>query len=208
MIYSLPKDLKTAQIQSVDSIITALSETNSKRLSINFLFEGLKINPLSINIAKLLSYKYPNILILVSDQGNASLLKRDYPDFSKSIYTYSEYIKNNKQIGLFDLSVALSPLAFDYEEYQQLCKLIEHPIIMINGSLEDTAIGIGSLGRERRRNFIQSWNKVYWLQPLTNGALMKNYPNDWQLYSLSKEGYSILETFTNKPDQETITSLL
>ena len=208
MKYELPKDLLTAEVDMYKSVKKSLAETNFKRISINMLFEGLKVNAIAVNLAHRLMMEYSSISILVSDQGNCALIKRDYPQFVNNVFTFKEYIEINNQSSKDDISISVSPMAFDYEEFNELCDLIQSPIIMINGNLEDTAIGIGSIGRDRRRNFIQSWNKTYWLQPLSNGAMMMNYPNEWQLYSLTEKGYSFTQSFKYKPDQETILSTL
>lgn len=75
---------------------------------------------------------------------------------------------------------------------------------MINGRLEDTAIGIGSIGRDRKRVFINSWHYIYYLEPMNNGAIMMSYPNEWTLFSLSSDGYRYLTQFPKKPTLDLI----
>ena len=58
---------------------------------------------------------------------------------------------------------------------------------MLNGRLEDAAVGIGSVARERRKGFVASWQQAYWLQPLEGGALMRCFPDDWRLYDLNTD---------------------
>jgi len=36
------------------------------------------------------------------------------------------------------------------------------------------------------------------------GALLKRYPNDWELFKLNNNGYSFVKSFINRPDDETI----
>ena len=33
------------------------------------------------------------------------------------------------------------------------------------------------------------WQEAFWLQPLNNGALMRQYPDDWNVYQNSELGY-------------------
>ena len=48
----------------------------------------------------------------------------------------------------------------DYEEFLNLSSKHNGYILMINGKLEDTAIGIGSIGRDRKKKFISSLNFI------------------------------------------------
>ena len=75
---------------------------------------------------------------------------------------------------------------------------------MLNGKLEDSAIGIGSVGRDRRRKFISSWNNIFWLEPLKSGALMRLYPYNWTLFKMNNSYYTYHKDYSNKPDPESI----
>ena len=68
---------------------------------------------------------------------------------------------------------------------------------MLNGRLEDAAVGIGSVARERRKGFVASWQQAYWLQPLEGGALMRCFPDDWRLYRQDPDGYRQLRCCLN-----------
>ena len=76
---------------------------------------------------------------------------------------------------------------------------------MLNGRLEDAAVGIGSVARERRKGFVASWQQAYWLQPLEGGALMRCFPDDWRLYRQDPDGYRQLEVLPERPDPDTCT---
>ena len=47
----------------------------------------------------------------------------------------------------------------------------------LNPKFEDANIGIGSVIRERRKNFVKTWKNIYFLQPLNKAALMHIYPS-------------------------------
>ena len=49
-----------------------------------------------------------------------------------------------------DLLLAVTPNHYDYDEFEGLCNKINQKVIMINGKLDDAAVGIGSVARERR----------------------------------------------------------
>ena len=36
------------------------------------------------------------------------------------------------------------------------------------------------------------------------GALLKRFPNDWELFKLNTNGYSFAKSFDKRPDDETI----
>ena len=36
------------------------------------------------------------------------------------------------------------------------------------------------------------------------GALLKRFPNDWELFKLNANGYSFAKSFDKRPDDETI----
>ena len=75
---------------------------------------------------------------------------------------------------------------------------------MINGKLEETAIGVGYVGRERRINFIRSWNNIFWIQPLQKGAIYKKYPGKWNIFRYQVDGYVHCKSYDSKPDADTI----
>ena len=75
-------------------------------------------------------------------------------------------------------------------------------MIMINGKLDDSAVGIGSVARERRKNFISKWQNIYWLEPITKGVLFHCYPEDWKLFRLDNDGYRFFKKFDKKPSSD------
>ena len=78
----------------------------------------------------------------------------------------------------------------------------------LNGRLEDAAVGIGSVARERRRGFVASWTACYWLQPLDAGALMRIHPDDWRVFRQDPDGYRLAGTLSSRPDSEDLAELL
>ena len=88
--------------------------------------------------------------------------------------------------------------------FEQVCSHTNSTVIMINGKLEDPIVGIGSVGREMRKRFAEKWEVLYFVQPLSMGALLKRFPNDWELFKLNTNGYSFAKSFDKRPDDETI----
>ena len=199
----LPSDLKEAEENLYDSIKCYLS-TNSEQsfLSINLKFEGLRINPVIYRLSnKLLASQLDNIL-LWADAGGAALAKRDNPGLSSKIFTFKEFLNLSNSIK--SILLVCSPQPYDIETFEEVCSHTNSTIIMINGKLEDPIVGIGSVGREMRRRFADKWETIYYIQPLSMGALLKKFPNNWELFKLMSNGYIFSKSFENRPDDETI----
>lgn len=102
----------------------------------------------------------------------------------------------------------MAPEPSDYLQFESLSNMHSGPIVMLNGRLESTTIGIGSVARERRRGFLSLWRKAYWLQPLEAGALMRIHPGEWCLFRADNDGYRQVATYEQRPDAETIDAAL
>ena len=203
MTNNLPADLEEAEINVYDSIQSYfLSNSDQSFLSVNLKFEGLRLNPIIFRLSnKLTKIKYENIL-LWADAGGAALAKRDNPELANKIYTFKEFINSSDLIN--SILLVCSPQPYDIEMFEQVCSHAKSTVIMLNGKLEDPIVGIGSVGREMRKRFAEKWQVVYFIQPLSLGALSKKFPNDWDLFKLESNGYSFVKSFEKRPDDETI----
>ncbi len=203
MTHKLPSDLKEAEDNLYESIKSYLSINSEKSfLSINLKFEGLRINPIILRLSKKLYEIQSNNLLLWADAGGAALAKRDYPESSNNILTFKEYL--NLSSSLNSVLLVSSPQPYDIEMFEQVCSKSNSTVIMINGKLEDPIVGIGSVGRDMRKRFADKWKTIYYIEPLSLGALLKKYPNNWELFKLESNGYSFCKSFDKKPDDETI----
>ena len=200
----LPADLFQAEILLTESLFISLENQNDKFYSINLLFDNLRLNPILSRLVDELYLKGINFYLIWSDEGATALAKRDIPNFSNNIYSYSSFLKDIDNLNQENILIAIKPEPYDFDQFKQVCDLYEGKIFMINGRLEDLAVGIGNLGRERRKEFISLWKTIFWLQPLTKGAIMKLNKQKWQLFRLDVEGYRFCDSFDIKPDDETI----
>ena len=203
MMNKLPSDLKEAESNVYESIQSYFLSTSEKSfLSINLKFEGLRINPIIFRLSnKLTEIQYDNIL-LWADAGGAALAKRDNPELSNKIFTFKEFI--NSTDFLNSVLLVCSPQPYDIEIFEKVCSHTNSTVIMINGKLEDPIVGIGSVGREMRKRFAEKWKVIYFVQPLSMGALLKRFPKNWELFKLNSNGYSFVKSFDKRPDDETI----
>ena len=199
----LPSDLNEAEQNLYDSVSNYLIKFSDKSfLSLSLRFEGLRINPIIFRLSKrLVEDKFENIL-LWADAGGAALAKRDNPELANKIFTFKEFLNSSNYLN--SLLIVSSPQPYDIDMFEQVCSHTNSSVIMVNGKLEDPIVGIGSVGREMRKRFSDKWKTIYYVQPLSMGALLKKYPLDWELFKLEKDGYSFVKSFDNRPDDETI----
>ena len=200
--YKLPKDLNESLKNMEEAIIPSLLDSN-RQFTIELNFEGLKFNKIGITIYKILS-RNNNVFITFADQGAVALAQRDYPDIKDKIFTFKSF-NESKNINIID-SVMLSMLAqpFDFDSFEPMCENYQGIHYSLNPKFEDLNIGIGSVIRERRKNFVQKWKNIYFLQPINKGALMHIYPNNWLLFKEENKKYIFKKEFESKPDNETV----
>ena len=204
MQQQLPENLQKAEEQLLLALNNASSSNISDRISINIKLEGLRILPVLLRLLRNIHKQNKPAILLWPDAGATALAKRDAPDLAQSIMSFSDLLRN-KQINLEkSLIFAASPQPYDYEEFELICTQSNNQIIMINGKLDDSAVGIGSVARERRKNFISKWLNIYWLEPITKGALFHCYPEDWKLFRLDNDGYRFFKNFDKKPSSDEI----
>ena len=207
--YVLPKDLNDALKNLEKSIILSLSNSRN-RFTINFNFEGLKFNKIGITIYKILANHFnnnkikKNVFITYSDPGAVALAQRDYPDIKEKILTFKSFNESNNIDQVESILISILPQPYDFDSFEPMCDNFKGVHYSLNPKFEDANIGIGSVIRERRKNFVQTWQNLYFLQPINNGALMHCYPNNWLLFKEINKRYLFKKEFEEKPDNETI----
>ncbi len=204
----LPSNLSEAESSIYKCVDEALNDNKISRMSVNLKFEGLKIMPLSLRLFSQLLKGSNQSLLVFPDIGATALARRDSPDFQNHIFSIKELLANEEKLSTTSTLVVVSPQHFDYIELEKLCEIFTSKVILINAKLEDTAVGIGSVGRERRKGFISSWEHIYWLEPLEKGALMKLYNFDWLLFKATPAGYVFHQSFRSKPEPQVIFEIL
>ena len=205
---SLPADLLMAEAQLQDAVVAALASGAARRWSANLRFENLRILPVALRLARALLAKDCPVLIVWPDAGAAALSRRDAVDLSPFTLDFNQLKQKESSVPDTRVLLAIGPQPSDYDEFEAVCGEHAGPVVMLNGRLEDAAVGIGSVARERRRGFVATWQQAYWLQPLEGGALLRSYPEPWQLFRLDSDGYRRLSSFETRPDPETIAAVL
>ena len=85
---------------------------------------------------------------------------------------------------------------------EALCGAHRGAVLLLNPNLEDAAVGIGSVARQRRKGFLSTWQTAYALLPDAESALRRAHPGEWELYRLDPDGYRLVRSFERRPDGE------
>ena len=200
--YRLPKDLNESLKNMEEAIILSLLDSN-KRFTIEFNFEGLKLNKIGITIYNILA-KNNNVFITFADEGAMALAQRDYPDIREKIFTFKSFNESNNIDNIDTAMISMLPRPYDFDSFEPMSDNYKGTHYSLNPKFEDANIGIGSVIRERRKNFVNTWNNIYFIQPLNNSALMHIAPDNWALFKEKEKKYYFVKDFETKPDNETI----
>lgn len=210
----LPADLRSAEAQALAALQAALASRSRGRWTVDWRFEGLRLLPVALRLSNALLAAGQPVRLLCPDAGAAALARRDAPELAERIADFRAHMRRVQQVAAGeasdgtagdpagDLVLALAPAQPDYEDFEQLCSSQTGPVVMLNGSLEDAAVGIGSVARERRRGFLAVWQPAYALQPLEGAALRFAFPGPWEVYRQDPDGFRLAASFEQKPDLE------
>lgn len=201
-MFVLPNDLNKAIEDMEKSVLHSLDSDNS-RLIIEFKFEGIKFNRISFKLFNLLA-KDNNVYLTYSDPGAVALAQRDFKEIKDKIFTFNSFKKSPHISESNSILISMLPQPYDFDSFEPMCENFLGKHISINPKFEDANIGIGTVIRERRKNFVKTWSNIYFIQPLNNGALMHISPNNWALFKEKENKYYFVKDFESKPDNETI----
>ena len=204
----LPADLLAAEEQMLQACLAAIGSGDGRLWSASLRFENLRLLPVAIRLARGLIAKGQQVVMVWPDAGAAALARRDADDLKERIQDFNQLKRSSGSAPDERLLLAINPTPADYEDFEALCASHAGPVLMLNGRLEDAAVGIGSVARERRKGFVALWRQAYWLQPLEGGALLRCFPDDWRLYRQDPDGYRQLEVLPERPDPDTTAALL
>lgn len=201
----LPPDLHTAEQQALQAVDSALRADPRGRYGLELRFEGLRLLPVVLRLTEALLQQWGDLVLLFPDAGAAALARRDAPQLEQRIADFRSHSRAlQADPGALKPSVllAVAPGQADYDDFERLCAEQPGAVVLINGALEDAAVGIGSVARERRRGFLAQWHAAYVLQPLEGAALQRCYPDDWELYRQDADGFRLAARFDHRPDGE------
>ncbi|MFM7651500.1 MAG: DUF1995 family protein [Vulcanococcus sp.] len=199
----LPADLRTAEVEALAAVQAALGAGQRGLWTVEFRFEGLRIMPVALRMLVALTPAHAGIRLLFPDAGATALAKRDAPDQSEQLSSLGDLMRLQQADGGSEgVLILVAPTPADYGEVEQVCAQHRGVVVMVNGRLEDAAVGIGTVARERRKGFLSGWQSAYALIPTGDGALRRAYPGDWELYRRDPDGYRSVASFEQRPDAE------
>ncbi len=202
-MFVLPNDLNKAIEDMENSVLNNL-DSDTSRLIVEFKFEGLKFNRISFNLFNLLENNNYTVYLTYSDPGAVALAQRDYKEIKEKIFTFKSFTNSPHISESNSILISMLPQPYDFDSFEPMCENFLGKHISINPKFEDANIGIGTVIRERRKNFVKTWTNIYFIQPLNNGALMHISPNNWALFKEKDNKYYFVKDFDSKPDNETI----
>ncbi|MEX0588642.1 MAG: DUF1995 family protein [Cyanobium sp.] len=199
----LPPDLRSAEAEALDSIQAALAGGAKGLWTVEFRFEGLRVLPVALRLQAALLPVLTGLRLLFPDAGATALAQRDGPEAAGSIASLRDQMRlQQADGGSKGVLLLVAPSPADYEDVEQVCALHRGAVILLNGNLEDAAVGIGSVARQRRKGFLAGWQSAYALIPTGEGALRRAFPGPWELYRQDPDGHRFVSQFDQKPDTE------
>jgi hypothetical protein len=202
----LPPDLLSAEAQALEAMRAALQATAqpgvSGRWSVELRFEGLRALPVVLRLMAALVADGLEPRLLCADMGATALARRDAPDLADRIASFGDQIRLQGDGQSEGILLLLGASQAEYEQVEQLCTAHRGPVLSFNPALEDAAVGIGSVARQRRRGFLSQWDAAYALIPQGESALRRAFPGPWELYRLDPDGYRLVTGFERRPDGE------
>jgi hypothetical protein len=220
----LPSDLRQAESQALLALHSALSSDGMGRWTVELRFEGLKVLPLALRLAERLAERPAPMKVLFADAGATALARRDGAALASIITSLGDHRRRQEASpgaeteageteagataagaeteGGAELLFLVAPSPSDYALVEAICGAHPGPVVLLNPTLEDGAVGIGSVARARRKGFLAQCQAAYALQPFANGALRRAHPGDWEVYRLDPDGFRLAACFPQKPSAE------
>lgn len=198
----LPADLRSAEAELLAALRSALAAEPRGRWTAELRFEGLRLLPVLLRLAEALSVDRPDLRLLFADMGATALAQRDAPQLAERVASYNDQLRSAAELAGDGLLLLVGASPAEYEQVERLCNGHAGPVVLLNATLEDAAVGIGSVARQRRRGFLTTLQNAYALIPAAESALRHAHPHDWELYRLDPDGYRLAGTFERRPDGE------
>jgi hypothetical protein len=213
----LPPDLRSAEAETLTAVRSALAAEPRGRWTVEWRFEGLRLLAPALRLAgDLLTEAGRGGRLLFADEGAAALARRESEILAPRIASYGDERRrqgeaggdgggegdNGGDGGGEGLLLLVAPSQTEYDLVEALCGAHRGAVVLLNPNLEDAAVGIGSVARQRRKGFLSTWQTAYALLPDAESALRRAHPGEWELYRLDPDGYRLVRSFERRPDGE------
>jgi hypothetical protein len=211
----LPPDLRSAEAETLTAVRSALAAEPHGRWTVEWRFEGLRLLAPALRLAgDLLTEAGRGGRLLFADEGAAALARRESEILAPRIASYGDERRRQGddsgvnsgegggEGGGEGLLLLVAPSQAEYDLVEALCGAHRGAVVLLNPNLEDAAVGIGSVARQRRKGFLSTWQTAYALLPDAESALRRAHPGEWELYRLDPDGYRLVRSFERRPDGE------
>jgi len=199
----LPPDLRSAEAETLTAVRSALAAEPRGRWTVEWRFEGLRLLAPALRLAgDLLTEAGQGGRLLFADEGAAALARRDSEILAPRIASFGDERRRQGEDGSEGLLVLVAPSQAEYDLVEALCGAHRGAVVLINPNLEDAAVGIGSVARQRRKGFLATWQAAYALLPDAESTVRRAHPGAWELYRLDPDGYRWVRSFERRPDGE------
>jgi hypothetical protein len=203
----LPNTLEEAIVQARESATAAVADGYT-RLQVELVFPELKIMPVAAQFLPAFEHLNEKLRVYFPDPGSAALARRDWGEKPYAIRGISDMkadILPNEELFLF-----IEPSSVEVEQVEKLCQdAQDRPVVLLNPRMEDIAIiGIGYAGRMLRERFLNMFESCYYLRSLEGAALLRAYPEPWQVWLEKEDGYELIAEEAQKPVGDTLDRIL
>lgn len=190
----LPKDLDEAIAQARESTQAALKDGKT-RIMVELVFPELKQMSIAWDFLPALTSIYGSGLkVFFPDTGAAALARRDWKlaEFKITDLGNGKTPLEPKVQPEDEAFLLIEPSSVEVLIVEELCQLAgDRPCILFNPKLEDVSIvGIGYAARQLRDRFISTLEPYYYLRPMDDFALLRAYPDQWQVWQLIADATS------------------
>lgn len=204
----LPNSLDEAIVQAREATKAALNDGYT-RLQVELVFPELKVMPLAQQFYPVFQEMELTFKVYFPDAGAAALARRDWgnPEFTvRGMAELKGRMEPDDQAYLF-----IEPSAVEVGEVEKMCNQAgDRSVVLFTPKLEDVAIvGIGYTARKIRERFIKTLESCYYLRPLDGAALLRCYPEPWQIWrETESDSYELLAELPQRPVGEELENLL
>jgi hypothetical protein len=206
---NLPDTLEEATSQAIAATFSAI-ENGNRRLIVDIKFPELDALPVGYEFALKFCEVYgDDWQALFSDAGSAALAKRNWglEISTRGVNEGRAAVKPEDRAFLL-----VSPSSIEVDQIEKLVELAgDRPFVMLNPRLENSEVGLGLSARRLRDRFLSTFELCYYIQPLAQGALWRDYPQNWQVWQQAEVApefeMSLLQEFSQKPTSEELDRL-
>ncbi len=208
-----PTSLEETIEQAKGATQTAL-DAGVKLLQIEFVIPeiALQAQSLASRFIPLLESYGSGLKVLFPDTGAAALARRDWGETAFKVTDLgSRNTPIDYRVGEDDTAfLVVCPSSVEVGLVERLHQIANgRPIILLVPQLEDVSVvGIGYAARQLRERFISQIETAYYFRALEGAAVIRSYPDLWQVWLERAENYELIAEEPTKPMGEALETIL